>query len=236
MAEQSPLHLLRPDRLRTGVKSLDLILEGGYLHPSVTMLLGPSGPEKQCIAAHFAKEGMDEGDTVIYITTDRSPEEVEKGASEWDLNFKGPGKIYYIDCYSQSAKKEGATIKENVSLVDGPGALNEISLMMGERLREQEGKRVRLVMHSLSTFALYNEKNSLFKFIQTVNGRFKSANSTILMLVEDGMHDENFLMTLRHSIDEEFQIKAREGEKVLVGSRVPIPLPFKVGPLGIEVE
>ncbi len=236
MAEES-LPILKKDRVSTGIRPLDIIMEGGYSHPSSILLMGPSGNEKQCFAAHFVKAGLDAGDTIIYITTDRSPDEIEKSASEWDLAFKGTGQMFYVDCYSQTAvRKEGMQHKENVSMVDGPGALNEISLMIGERLRENEGKRFRVVFHSLSTFALYNEKGSLFKFLQAMEVRMREANATLLILVEEGMHDEKFLTTLKHGIDDEFTIKSGEHEKTLNGERLPIPIPIKLGPLGIEVD
>ncbi len=236
MAEET-LPLLRKDRLSSGIKTLDMILEGGYLRPSTILLIGPSGNEKQCLAAHFVKAGLDDGDTILYITTDRSPDEIEKAASGWDLAFKGTGQVFYIDCYSQTAvRKEGAQHKANVSMVDGPGALNEISLMIGERLRENEGKKMRVVFHSLSTFALYNEKGSLFKFLQAMEVRMREANTTLLILVEEGMHDDKFLTTLKHGIDDEFIIKSGEKEKTMNGARLQIPVPIKVGPLGIEVD
>lgn len=236
MAEET-LPILRKDRLGTGIRALDIILEGGYAHPSTVLIIGPSGNEKQCFAAHFVKAGLDAGDSVIYITTDRSPDEIEKTASGWDLAFKGAGQIYYIDCYSQTAaRKEGGVSKANVSMVAGPGALNEISLMLGERLRESEGKRFRVVFHSLSTFALYNEKGSLFKFLQAMEARFREANASVLLLVEEGMHDDKFLTTLKHGIDDEFMIKSGEHDKTINGGRLPIPVPIKLGPLGIEVD
>ncbi len=234
MSEKN-LPIFRKDRMRTGIRALDIMLEGGYKFPATVMLMGPTGSEKQCFAAHFVNEGLAEGDVVIYITTDRTPKEIEKTAAGWDLHFKGPGELFYIDCYTQAGAEEGKG-KVNVFKVGGPGALNEISLYVSEILRGHEGKRFRVVFHTFSTFALYNEKGSLFKFLQSIESRAKGANGTTLLLVEEGMHEEKFLSTLRHGIDEEFSLKTKDKKKELVGSGLPIGIPLKVGALGVEVE
>jgi len=234
MSEKN-LPIFRKDRIRTGIRALDIMLEGGYKFPATVMLIGPTGSEKQCFAAHFVNEGLAEGDVVIYITTDRTPKEIEKIAAGWDLHFKGPGELFYIDCYTQAGAVEDKS-KVNVFKVGGPGALNEISLYVSEILRGHQGKRIRLVFHTFSTFALYNEKGSLFKFLQSIESRTKRANGTVMILVEEGMHEEKVLSTLRHGIDGEFGIKTKDKKKELVGNELPIGIPIKVGALGIEVE
>jgi len=229
---EKDLPIFRKDRISTGVQALDIMLEGGYKFPGTSLLMAPTGSEKQCFAAHFVKAGLSEGDVVIYVTTDKTPKEVEKAAAGWDLHFKGPGQIFYIDCYTQGE----ASGKANEYKVGGPGALNEISLYISEILRNNEGKKFRVVFHSFSTFALYNEQGSLFKFLQSVEGRVKGANGTILLLVEEGMHEERFLTTLRHGIDEEYGLRNKDKIKELVSNKLPIAVPLKVGPLGVEVN
>jgi KaiC/GvpD/RAD55 family RecA-like ATPase len=229
---EKDLPIFRKDRISTGVDALDIMLEGGYRYPGAALLMAPTGSEKQCFAAHFAKAGLSADDAIIYVTTDKTPAEVEKAAAGWDLHFKGPGQIFYIDCYTQGE----ASGKANIYKVGGPGALNEISLYISEILRNNEGKRFRLVFHTFSTFALYNEMGSLFKFLDSVKGRVKSAGGTILLLVEEGMHEERFLTTLRHTIDEEYDLRNKDKIKEFISSRLPIAVPLKVGPLGIEVD
>jgi KaiC/GvpD/RAD55 family RecA-like ATPase len=236
MSETPPLPIFRKDRISTGVRALDIMLEGGYAFPGAVGLVAPAGTGKQCFAAHFASAGLKEGDTVIYVTTDRSPDEVEQAAAEWDLHFKGKGEIFYIDCYSQGSGKKKIKEKKNVSLVGGPGAINEISLFISDILRSKKGGRFRVVFHSFSTFALYAEKEPLFKFLTTIERKFKNDNGTILLLVEEGMHEERFLMTLKHDLDEEYRIKSMGKDMTLESELLPLSVPIRVGPLGIEVD
>lgn len=232
---EKDLPIFRKDRISTGVHALDIMLEGGFKYPATVMLIAPAGEEKRCFAAHYVNAGLAEGDVVVYVTTDRSPKEVEKTAAGWDLHFKGTGEIFYIDAYAQSGGIESSG-KSNVYKVSGPGALNEISLYISEIFRAHEGKRFRVVFHSFSTFALYNEKGSLFKFLQSVENRVKAANGTSLLLVEEGMHEDRFLTTLRHGIDEEYGVVSKDKQKTITSDKLPIAVPFKIGPLGVEVE
>ncbi len=233
---ETPLPIFKKDRISTGVRALDIMLEGGYLFPGAIGMVAPAGVGKQCFAAHFVNAGLASGDTVIYVTTDRTPDEVERAAAEWDLHFKGKGEIFYIDCYSQSSGKEKIKEKENVSLVGGPGAINEIALFISDIVRSKKGSRFRVVFHSFSTFALYSDKEPLFKFLKSIERRFKNENGTVLLLVEEGMHEERFSMTLKHDLDEEYRIKNTGKALSLESESLPISVPIKVGPLGIEVE
>ena len=227
--------VLRKDRMSTGVPQLDLMLDGGYKNPSTVLMIGPSGPEKNVLAYHFVAAGIAAGDTVLYINTDHTPDEVEKGAGQWGVNIKGDN-LLWLDCYSATVSQGAGSMKPGVKTISGPSALNELSLAIAEELEALAGKRLRVVFGSFSTFALYNPMESLFKFLSLVEGRLKKAGATTMLLVEEGMHEEKFLMTLKHNIDEEFIIKVSAEEKFLSGPQFPIDVPIRVGKLGVEVE
>ena len=55
---EKDLPIFRKDRMSTGVKALDIMLEGGYKFPGIALLMAPTGSEKQCFAAHFVKAGL----------------------------------------------------------------------------------------------------------------------------------------------------------------------------------
>lgn len=235
MSEKPP-PIFRKDRMSTGIRALDIILEGGYAFPGAVGLIAPAGVGKQCFAAHFVNAGLKEGDVVVYVTTDRTPGEIERTAAEWDLHFKGKGELFYVDCYSQGSGKGKVEARENVTLVGGPGAINEISLSISDILRSHKGSRFRVIFHSFSTFALYTDKEPLFKFLTSVERKFKNENGTLFLLIDEGMHEERFLMTLKHDLDEEYAIKSDGKKKSLVSESLPTGVPVNVGPLGIEVE
>jgi sporulation-control protein spo0M len=54
--------------------------------------------------------------------------------------------------------------------------------------------------------------------------------------VDEGMHDDKFLTMLKHSVNEEFTIKISEGAKMVASPDLPIEVPIRIGPLGVEVD
>ena len=228
--------VLRLSRVSTGISQFDIMLDGGYKNPSTVALIGPSGMEKIAFAFHFVAAGIQAGDKVLYITTDRTPDELEKLAGEWGMSIKSD-LVKYLDCYSSTISTQAPPVPNpNVVHISGPGALNELSLSLSEALEQMQAKRLRVVFHSLSTLSVHSQQDSLFKFLSLVDGRLKKANATTLLLVDEGMHDEKFLTRLRHAVDEEFIIKLTEGAKVVASPELPLEVPVKVGPLGVEVE
>jgi len=231
------LPVLRLSRASTGVSQFDIMLDGGYKNPATIALIGPSGPEKSVFAFHFISAGIQAGDKVLYVTTDRTPEELEKMAGEWGITIKSD-MVKYLDCYSSTISSQAHPApRPNVVQVSSPSALNELSLALNEALEQlKDCKRLHVVFQSLSTLAINSQQESLFKFLSLVDGRLKNANATTILLVDEGMHDDKFLTMLRHSVDEEFTIKISEGSKVVISPELPLEVPIKIGPLGVEVD
>jgi len=230
------LPVLRLNRASTGVSQFDIMLDGGYRNPSTVALIGPGSPEKTVFAFHFVSAGIQAGDKILYITTDRTPEELEKMAGEWGITIRSDA-VKYLDCYSLTISAQTpSTAKPNVVQISSPSALNELSLAINEALEQTGGKRLRVVFHSISTLAVHSQQESLFKFLSLVEGRLKNANATTLLLVDEGMHDDKFLTMLKHSVNEEFTIKISEGAKLVASPDLPIEVPIRIGPLGVEVD
>lgn len=230
------LPVLRLNRASTGISQFDIMLDGGYKNPSTVLIIGPSGPERRVFAFHFVSAGIQAGDRILYITTDRSPDELEKMAGDFSISIKSD-LVKYLDCYSLSVSAQAPPVpRPNVVQVSSPSALNELSLAINEALEQMQAKRLRVVFHSFSTLAVHSQPDSLFKFLSIVDGRLKKANATTLLLVDEGMHDEKFLTMLRHAVDEEFRIRISEGAKFVSSPELPLEVPMRIGPLGVEVD
>lgn len=231
------LPVLRLNRASTGVSQFDIMLDGGYKNPATIAFLGPTGQGKSVFAFHFVSAGIQAGDRVLYITTDRTPDELEKMANERGIMIKSD-LVKYIDCYSLTLSAQApAAQRPNVVQVSSPSALNELSLALNEALEQLKGgRKLHVVFHSLSTLAVNSQPDSLFKFLSIADGRLKNANATTLLLVDEGMHDEKFVTMLRHAVDAEFSIKIAGGEKFVTSPELPLEVPIKIGPLGVEVE
>ena len=180
--EKNPI--LRKNRAATGMRELDVVLEGGYVNPGMVMVLGPTGMEKMAFAFHFANSGLINGEMVYYITADASPEDMINKASSMGKDLSPRKGLKFIDCYSTTLGNQKLDNSEH-TIIQGPSALNDLSLAINEAIKESAGKRMRVVFHSLSSFMLYNPKESLLKFLQVIGGRLRNADATVLMLVEE---------------------------------------------------
>lgn len=224
--------ILKANRLSSGIADLDLILEGGYLNPGNVVLIGPSGMEKAAIAYHFiAAAGPDEN--AYIVCGNSSPADIMNKASTVGLNLKKDN-IRFIDCYSATlGKAEGQDGK--VRMVPGPGALNDISLMLNEAIKESQGRRMRMVFDTLSTFVLYNPQDSIRKFLSVIEGRLKTVGSTTLYLVDEGVHDKQTISLIGHGMDGTYTLEDLGGKFALHVPELDLPIPLRVGPAGVTI-
>jgi len=68
--------------------------------------------------------------------------------------------IYFIDCISSKIKAKNATF------VESPSALTTISISMTKLLEKIKGDKL-LVVDSLSTFLIYNDINTVARFVSS---------------------------------------------------------------------
>lgn len=225
----------RKDRISTGIEDLDIILEGGYQSPGTVMILGPAGQEKMAFAFQFAYAGMKAGEMVAYVTLDMPPDEIESKANNFGMNFKAhTGKeLIFIDAYSQTIGAKPAS--RNDIMVPGPAALNDLSLALNDIIGKSEGRRVRVIFHSLSTLSIYSQPDTVVKFLQVIQGRLKGASATGLWLVDEGMHDKKFITTMESISDQVLSISDKGGAHELAIANMPMPLPVRAGAAGIEI-
>ncbi len=228
------LPILKANRLSTGIPDLDLILEGGYFNPGNIIMIGPSGMEKSALAYHFASAaGANENSYIICGNS--SPADIVNKASTIGINLNKPN-IFFIDCYSATLgnveQKEGSRVR----IVPGPGALNDVSLMLNDAIKESTGKKMRVVFDTLSTFVLYNPQDSIRKFLSVIEGRLKSVGATALYLVDEGVHDKQMLSLLEHGMDETYTITDKGGKFELVVPELDLSIPVKVGPAGVTIQ
>ncbi|MEW6722123.1 MAG: ATPase domain-containing protein [Candidatus Micrarchaeota archaeon] len=230
--EEMPI--LKGNRLASGIADLDIILEGGYFNPGNIVIMGPSGMEKAAFAYHFASAaGANENSYIICGSS--APADIINKAGTMGINLDKPN-VSFIDCYSATLGNVAAKPAPRVRSVPGPGALNDVSLMLNEAIKESAGKRMRVVFDTLSTFVLYNPQDSIRKFLSVIEGRLKTAGATAVYLVDEGVHDKQMLSLVEHGMDETYTIADRGGKFVLVVPNVNMDVPFRVGPTGITIQ
>jgi circadian clock protein KaiC len=70
-------HIISNERISSGIKALDKMLEGkGYFRGSTVLISGTAGVGKTSIASHFAEAACKRGERVLYFCFEESPDQL----------------------------------------------------------------------------------------------------------------------------------------------------------------
>jgi KaiC/GvpD/RAD55 family RecA-like ATPase len=175
-----------------------------------TLLYSPPFIGKEDILKKFALSGLEKGEPVIFVLTDKSFLEMRKEMEKLDkkfLEYENEGKVKYIDIYSKGVelKEEGS----NVIFVDSPINREKItaSIINTEREFTQKYGRHRLLFDSISTLIVYSDAKAVFRFLQVVSGTCKRLGATSIFSMTREMHEEIEVQTIKHLMDGVIQMR-----------------------------
>lgn len=137
----------KTERLRTGVKGIDELLEGGIPEGFLVAVTGEPGCGKTIFSIHFIHQGILDGDKCIYVTTEESRESIIKQAAQFSMNFQRAieeGKLIVIDALM------GMEDPWSLKSLDMEALVTKII----EAKRELGYGRARVAIDSLSAFWL----------------------------------------------------------------------------------
>jgi circadian clock protein KaiC len=81
-------HKVSKDRISSGIKDLDVMLEGrGFFKGSSILVSGTSGSGKSTLAAHFANETCRSGKRVLYVAFEESSAQVSRNMRSVGINL-----------------------------------------------------------------------------------------------------------------------------------------------------
>lgn len=79
----------QPARARTGISGLDDVLNGGLLPHRLYLVEGMPGSGKTTLAFQFLLEGVERGETVLYVTLSETEEEIRAVGDSHGWNLEG---------------------------------------------------------------------------------------------------------------------------------------------------
>lgn len=135
-------------RLKTGVKGIDEILNGGIPKGFTVAVVGEPGTGKTVFCIHYIASGLEEGQKGIYVTTEESRESIVKQALMFGLDFEDAirkGDLIIIDAL-MSEKSDPWSIREL--------EVEELLSKIIEARRVLGRGHVRVVIDSMSAFWL----------------------------------------------------------------------------------
>jgi len=184
--------------LRTKGVSLDLNELMERLPSNYSLLVeGPAGVGKAEYCLSLAKHYLPNGCSIVWVTTDASPDEVKEAAKKADLDLdKYEEKTFvFVDGFSGSTQRKypkGIWV-DAVNLTD-------LSIAVGQAV-EAVGKPARIVFNSISTLFLHNPPEPVLRFFRVLTTRVKSEYGFVIFVLHSGMLDEALVNAMRSLVD-----------------------------------
>ncbi|MDD5192463.1 MAG: ATPase domain-containing protein [Candidatus Nanoarchaeia archaeon] len=131
------------ERIATGIKNFDSLVEGGFEKNSINLIVGSSGSGKSIFAVEFLIEGIKKGENCLYITFEEGKDEFYANMLEfgWDLaKYEKEGKFFFLEYTPEKVK---------TMLEEGGGTIESVVLTKNIK---------RIVIDSITSFELLFEK------------------------------------------------------------------------------
>ncbi len=179
----------------------------------------PLAGKKDFIYKHL-RERLEEGEPVIFLLTDSSPEDIKNELVKDKFFFGKYVELFrFIDCYSQQAGNLMQD-KPDTRRVAGPLALNEISIALAQLEAELHKKNEKhtVIFDSLSTLLMYSNPQMVGRFLQCLIAKIRGAGGSVIFTLEEGMHDPKDMVTIEHLMNVIINVKKEEGRVMIKAS------------------
>lgn len=177
------------------------------------LLSGPPGVGKFEYCINLIKNWLMEGERVIYLTSERSPDEIKSRAETFGLSLEeheNRGHLVFIDCYSWSI---GGSYEKGFSIGNAANVA-EINITV-EKVMQNLESPVRIVFDSLSPLFLYNDVSTMTKFFHFLTSNAKTKYGFIIYTLQEGVHDPKIRNTLIYLVDGYLEMQFGEDSDVL---------------------
>lgn len=191
-----------------GLDKLDEIING-IRSGSNIMMIGPPMSGKETIINYLVYNGLQNGEAAVIVTTKDPGENVIDWFSYNNLEIPQEN-LGIVDCVTKTLgvpTTDTPNIKRASSPVDLTGIGVKISQFLEEFWMKKNIRKTRLCINSLSTILMYSNIQTVFRFLHVFTGRVKAAGAIGIYVVEDGMHDNQAIATLKQLFDGILEIK-----------------------------
>jgi KaiC/GvpD/RAD55 family RecA-like ATPase len=190
----------------SGVPALDKLLVDGYPDKSAVLVVGPPGIGKEALGYWFTKTGLVQGDFCMYVTR-LSVREVLQDIKGFGIDMQQKVPFWLAG--------DGGEIRYDVN------DLATFSFNLKEVLKQNAGRRIRVVVDVLSSLLMLNQPETIYKFLTQLLEEVKRYDAVLLATLEEGMHKSEVLAAMQQLFDGVVELRLyEEGLKVLPLLRV----------------
>ncbi len=177
-----------------GIKKIDKLIGGGVPEGFNILFTGMPGTGKSLFVHKIVYSLLERGYYVIFITTDRSPEQLVREVGNLDMNYKKYIRnkhLIIIDVYAGEARVSDNSLSADIR------DLTSVSLLIDKVASELKGKKVVQVYDVLTELFIWTRKDELIlRFVSNACARSRADNSLSIFVVNEGMQKEEYLNSI----------------------------------------
>lgn len=168
------------------------------------LMIGSPGIGMLEFDVSLAKDYIDSGETVVFVTMDILPGDLMAIMRNFGIKTDQVlgKKLFVIDYHTSLLGNTDERTIYAKSEVRPAGDIEGIMFNVAA-IANEYGKPVRVFFYTLSTLFLYNQSNVVLKFFQISSSRVRNEFGTAVFSVHDGVHDErtvNHLMAIADGV------------------------------------
>ncbi len=194
------------EKVKTGTPRLDDLLNGGMPIGSQVVVYGPAFIGKEIAMDVMAANSISNGIPVVWVTTDKTIEEIREEMSaviDGFERFEKQGLVQYVDAYSRIVGD--SSVVENASYLEDSADVESISTMVDDRLAKVKDvvkeKGYRLVFRSVSSLSANHDIRSIFALLRQFVARRRKDKCVATYSIEKGIMSEQDLQIISSIMD-----------------------------------
>jgi KaiC/GvpD/RAD55 family RecA-like ATPase len=203
----------------SGGRRLDELLGGGFPFRSISLVQGPAFIGKDALLAQFIADGIKFGIPSLVVLTHYTTSKFRKRIVEMDHKLEErerSGLVSYIDCH---AKTVGLMGKNPFAIY--LNGVNDLEALSSSMERFESGFKEnyfyhRIIFDSLSSILRTHGVNKTIDFINSLSAKTKAFNGIALIDLAGGIHKQEDVSAIEHSVDGSLIMKEDNGKHYLL--------------------
>ncbi len=219
--------------LKTGFGSFDE-LTGGLDYRKVYSLFGNKESGKEQFLYKLVQSALASRNSIVYVLTSKSYSELinEFNSRNIPINQYLGKDFIILDDFSRT-NSPNLTDNAYAKILNGPIDLTGLSVALSNTNSDfiKDAKTVINIFDNLSNLLIYNNPVTVYRFLQFICGKSKTAGVTTFFSLDTVMHPPDVIETIKNLSDTIITLDLQNGKRVftLVGASREVLEPKEIG-------